>query len=401
MEEQITNKDIKQEYKPLTKWDDIDSSKINMMNVLRGVCAYGFEDPSAIQKQSIPPMIDGKDLIAQAQSGTGKTGAFTVGTLMSINTDENIIQALLMSPTRELAMQTLTVCKELGKFMTNLNIQLCVGGEPLDKCISGLKTMPQIVIGTPGRIFDMINRDKLSTANIKLFVLDEADEMLSQGFKEQIYNIVKLLNKNTQICLFSATIPEECMEITNKFMNEPIKILVKSEELSLEGITQRIIKIDGYNDDNNNTIKYDVLKDLYESISVGQCIVYCNSVERVNDLQIALKNDGFPTCAIHSGMEPSERVVSWKEFKDGKYRIMVSSNVTARGIDIQQVSVVINFDMPRCVHTYLHRIGRSGRWGRKGIAINFVTKQDISHVKNIENHYKISLPELTMNDKLS
>ena len=397
MEEQITDERI---YKPLQKWDDIDSSKSNMMQVLRGVYEYGFEDPSTIQKQSIPPMIDGKDLIAQAQSGTGKTGAFTVGTLMSIDIEDNNIQAILMSPTRELAMQTQHVCKELGKHIKELKIQLCVGGEPIDKCVAGLKLIPQIVIGTPGRIYDMINRGEINTSNIKLFVLDEADEMLSRGFKEQIYNIVTLLNKNTQICLFSATIPEECMDLTTKFMNNPVKILVKSDELSLEGITQRIIKIDGYNEDNNNTIKYDVLKDLYSTMTLGQCIVYCNSVGRVEDLQRALECDGFPACAIHSKMDPSQRVDAWKEFKDGKYRIMVSSNVTARGIDIQQVSVVINFDIPRCVHTYLHRIGRSGRWGRKGIGINFMTKQDTIHIKNIEKHYNIEIKELTVDDKL-
>jgi superfamily II DNA/RNA helicase len=384
-----------EEYSPLTKWEDMDSTKLNYLNVLRGIYAIGFENPSKIQQQAIPPMIAGRDLIAQAQSGTGKTGAFTTGCLHLIDTSQPTIQAVIMAPTRELANQIYDVCKTLGTYLQEFKIQLCVGGDPVDKCIKDLHCNPHIVVGTPGRIQDMMRRDAINTRNMKVMILDEADEMLSSGFKEQIYNIVQMLPKEVQICLFSATIPDECAELTTKFMNNPVKILVKNDMLTLEGITQRVIQVD------NDEMKYDTLKDLFAAISVSQCIIYCNSVQRVMDLHDALVNDGFPTCAIHGSMDKNERMVAWNEFKCGKHRVMVSSNVTARGIDIQQVSVVINFDVPRCVHTYLHRIGRSGRWGRKGIGINFVTRRDSQYVTDIESHYKIIIPPLTSFDNLS
>ena len=197
--------------------------------------------------------------------------------------------------------------------------------------------------------------------------------------------------KNIQLCLYSATVPNEIAELSKKFMRDPVRILVKSEMLTLEGISQFHINIE---DDQG---KYLTLKDLYESLSVSQCIIYCNSVKRVQDLHSALLEDGFPVGAIHSGMDKQARVESYKEFKSGKTRVLVSSNVTARGIDVQQVSIVINFDVPKCVHTYLHRIGRSGRWGRKGIGINFVTKRDFRYIKNIEQHYHTQINELPAN----
>jgi translation initiation factor 4A len=182
--------------------------------------------------------------------------------------------------------------------------------------------------------------------------------------------------------------PIEVLDLTNKFMKEPIKIILKNEELSLDGIQQYFLACVGDND------KFDTLKQLFSFISVSQCIIYCNNVNRVNDLQNAMNKEGFSVCCIHSSMNKSEREVAFNNFRSGSYRVLISSNVTSRGIDIQQVSTVINFDIPKCVHTYLHRIGRSGRWGRKGLAINFITHNDIQYMRNIENHYKISINEL-------
>jgi len=212
--------------------------------------------------------------------------------------------------------------------------------------------------------------------------------MLSKGFKEQIYNIFQYFNENIQVALFSATMPSEIITLTNKFLRNPVKIIMKVEELSLECIQQFYIAI---MDDRS---KYEMLKNLFSLISVSQCIIYCNSVKRVMDLYDAMVNENFSVCAIHSSMDKTEREKAFHSFRNGGYRVLISSNVTARGIDIQQVSTVINFDIPKCVNTYLHRIGRSGRWGRKGFAINFVTKQDVYNMRNIEKHYKINIKEL-------
>jgi translation initiation factor 4A len=237
----------------------------------------------------------------------------------------------------------------------------------------------------------MINRKILKLDHIELFVLDEADVMLSRGFKENIQNIVVSLYKNTQIVLFSATIPEEVLELTDKFMNNPVKIILEPEKLSLECIQQYYIAIQSDKD------KFDTLKDLFSVLQVNQSIIYVNTIERVNQLYDAMISDGFPVIYIHSNMDKHERANAMKKFRNGEYRVLISSGITARGIDIQQVSTVINFDITRDVHTYLHAIGRSGRYGRKGLAINFVTKRDIYTMKKIEEHYKINIKELPVN----
>ena len=212
--------------------------------------------------------------------------------------------------------------------------------------------------------------------------------MLSSGFKEQIYNIFQFLGNKIQIALFSATLPNEIQSLTEKFMRDPIKILVKTESVTLEGIKQYYVAVE------NDAQKYETLKDLFEAISVSQCIIYCNSIRRVNDLCDALSKDNFPVCCIHSGMDKEERSKAYKEFVNGGSRVLISSNLTARGIDVQQVSTVINFDLSNDIHTYIHRIGRSGRWGRKGMGINFITRRDIRKMKEIEQYYNTQIDEL-------
>jgi translation initiation factor 4A len=234
----------------------------------------------------------------------------------------------------------------------------------------------------------MIKRKYLNVSKVRLIILDEADEMLSKGFKEQIYNIFQFFNESAQVALFSATLSPEILHITEKFMRDPIKITVKAEDLTLECIQQYFLAMI------DDRAKYDMLKTLFSLISVSQTIIYCNSVKRVMDLHEAMTGEGFSVCAIHSSMDKSEREEAFYNFRNGNYRVLISSNVTARGIDVQQVSTVINFDIPNCCNTYLHRIGRSGRWGRKGCAINFVTKRDIFTMRKIENHFKINMKEL-------
>ena len=373
----------------IESWDQINDIKESL---LRGIYSYGFENPSPIQKKAILPMLNKKDIVAQAQSGTGKTGAFTISTLQIIDTGINNCQALIMAPTRELAMQIIEVIKALGNHDENLTTQLLVGGTSIDEDIYNLKNnTPHIIVGCPGRVHDMMKRSHIKNTDIKLIILDEADEMLCVGFKEQVYNIFQYLNKDVQVGLFSATLPNEINALTDKFMRDPVKILVKSEMLTLEGITQYYVALE---DDNQ---KFFALKDLFNTISMSQCIIYCNSVKRVQELYEAMIKENYPVCCIHSNMEKEDRTKSYKEFKTGKFRVLISSNVTARGIDIQQVSTVINFDLSKDVHTYLHRIGRSGRWGRKGVGINFITKRDIKTLKLIEKHYSTQIEELPAN----
>jgi translation initiation factor 4A len=368
----------------VSSWDQLDLKD----NLLRGVYGYGFENPSPIQKKAIRPIMTGKDVIAQAQSGTGKTGAFTVSAIQRIDETVNEIQGLILAPTRELAIQIHSVTSTMGTFVENLSCSLLIGGRSIDQDVKELEKGPQIVVGTPGRVHDLIRRRKINTKTIKLIVLDEADEMLSSGFKEQIYNIFQFLGSNVQIALFSATLPLEIQTITEKFMRDPIEILVKTESVTLEGIQQYYVAIE------NDTQKYETLKDLFQSISVNQCIIYCNSINRVTDLYEALTKDNFPVCCIHSGMEKEERMKAYKEFTSGSSRVLISTNLTARGIDVQQVSTVINFDIPKDIHTYIHRIGRSGRWGRKGMGINFITRMDIGKIKEIEGYYCTQIEEL-------
>jgi translation initiation factor 4A len=250
------------------------------------------------------------------------------------------------------------------------------------------KNIPHVVIGCTGRVFDMIKRRAISTRDVKLCILDEADEMLSVGFKEQIYNIFQLLPGNTQIALFSATMPPSILQLTEKFMRDPVKITMKPQELNLEGIKQYYIAM------HNDYDKLDCLKDLFARLTVSQTIIYANDVRRVKDLYEVMTKEGYSVCCIHRDMSKQDRNDTITKFREGGYRMLISSNITARGIDVQQVNTVINFDVPRSVDTYLHRIGRSGRWGRKGIAVNFVTKMDIRQMKIIEQHYNVLIEEM-------
>ena len=357
-------------------------------NLLRGVYGYGFEQPSPIQKKSIIPMIQRKDVIAQAQSGTGKTGAFTISSLQIVDEANPNPQIIIMSPTRELSKQIHQVCSSFSNMMS-VKLKLLIGGTPTDQDKLELENeSPQIIIGCPGRIHDMLRRKYLKPEHISLLVLDEADEMLSSGFKDQIYNIFQFLNYNIQVGLFSATFPSELYNLTTKFMRDPQRILVKQEQLTLQGIRQYYVGLE------NDEQKYAALKDIFSTISVSQCIIYCNSINRTNDLYMAMKEEGYPVIAIHSNMSDTERQESYSRFKEGLARVIICTDLFSRGIDVQQVSIVINFDLPKSIHVYIHRIGRSGRWGRKGVGINFITKRDIKNLKDIEQHYNTQIEEL-------
>lgn len=377
-----------EEYNPLSEikdWEDLDLNT----ELLRGIYAFGFEKPSAIQSKAIKPLIEKRDIIAQAQSGTGKTATFTIGALANINIKNNNTQVLVLSPTKELTIQTAKVFESIGAMLGGLRVKTMYGGSNIDEGSSfSSKNTPHIICGCPGRVYDMMRRDKLSCSKINLVILDEADEMLSNGFREQVYNIFQYFNTEVQVALFSATLPDSIQPIVDKIMRNPIKISVKREQLTLAGIKQYYVAVD---DDRQ---KYLTLKDLYHMLSFSHCIIYCNSVKRAQDLYEAMKEDEFPVCRIHSNMDKFEREKSFAEFKNGGSRVLISTNVTARGIDVQQVGMVINFDIPKDVSTYLHRIGRSGRWGRKGTGINLITRRDFHKLNEIETYYTTQIPEM-------
>jgi translation initiation factor 4A len=359
-------------------------------NLLRGVYSYGFENPSIIQHKSVPVMCKGVDLIAQAQSGTGKTGAFAMGCLNTLDEDLKRTQVLIISPTHELVNQTYDVLENIGKYM-NITMMKVMGGTNMNECRDGLSKDPQIIVGSPGRILDMINRRNLFTDNIRQVILDEADEILSYGFKESIHDIIKSIPQNSQICLFSATIPEDVLDLSNKFLREPENILVKKEALTLEGIRQFFINV------KVNDWKLDVLKDLYDTINISQCIIYINSRNKLMDVYENLSGADFPVSYIHGELTSQERKKTMEEFKSGHTRILLSTDLLSRGIDIQQLSLVINFDLPKSKETYIHRIGRSGRYGRKGVSINLITDRDIDYMKEIESFYDTEIKEMPQN----
>ena len=359
--------------------------------LLRGVYSYGFEKPSNIQFKSIPIINSGEDLIAQSQSGTGKTGAFSIGVLNNIDLELKAIQAIIVSPTHELAEQTYEVLTNISSYMENINIKKVIGKTNVNESRRELESNPQIIIATPGRLLDMINREYLYTEAIKMFVLDEADEILSIGFMETIYNIIRFLPKKTQICLFSATMPTEILDMTDKFLNNAEKILINKENLTLEGIKQFYLNCDMYK------WKYDVLIDLYESITINQCIIYVNTKVILMNLVQLLKDKNFPISFIHGDLTSEDRKSNLNNFKTGSTRILISTDLLSRGIDIQQLSLVINFDLPKNKETYIHRIGRSGRYGRKGTSINFIVKDEIKDIEELEKFYNTNIEEMPEN----
>jgi translation initiation factor 4A len=376
-----------------TNWEQVCTSFDDMNlkdDLLRGIYAYGFEKPSAIQQRAIMPILAGHDTIAQAQSGTGKTATFSISVLQQIDLKVNRCQALILAPTRELAQQIQKVVSALGDFL-NVASHACVGGTLVRDDIRILKEGVQVVVGTPGRVYDMINRQILVLSACRMFVLDEADEMLSRGFKDQIYDVFQFMPQTIQVCLLSATMPEEILEITHRFMRNPIRILVKKDELTLEGIKQFYIGVE------REDWKLETLSDLYETLTITQAIIYCNTRRKVDWLTDKMGQRDFTVSSMHGDMNGQERELIMKEFRSGSSRVLITTDLLARGIDVQQVSLVINYDMPGNRENYIHRIGRSGRFGRKGVAINFVTNDDVRAMREIEAFYNTQIEEMPMN----
>jgi len=373
------------EYPVVDSFDDLDLQE----GLLRGIYSYGFEKPSAIQQRAIRPVLEGRDTIGQAQSGTGKTATFVIGALQRIDFSHKSCQTLILAPTRELANQIYKVVLALGDYL-KVQCHVCIGGTSVRDDIDRLRDGVHVVVGTPGRVFDMASKRHLRIDDLQTFVLDEADEMLSRGFKDQIYDIFKTLPPNVQVCLFSATMPPEILDMTTKFMRDAVRILVKKDELTLEGIRQFYVAIE------KEEWKLDTLCDLYETLTITQAIIYCNTRRKVDFLADQMSKRDFTISTMHADLDQKERDLIMREFRSGSSRVLISTDLLARGIDVQQVSLVINFDLPSNLENYLHRIGRSGRFGRKGVAINFVTNNDVRVMKDIEKYYHTQIEEMPM-----
>jgi translation initiation factor 4A len=373
-----------------TNWNEVCETFDQMElreDLLRGIFSLGFETPSAIQQRAIKPILLGHDTIAQAQSGTGKTATFAISSLQKLDLTRRECQTMILSPTRELAQQTMKVIEAMGDYM-KARVHACVGGTAVRDDIRTLQEGVHIVVGTPGRVFDMINRRTLRMEHVALFVLDEADEMLSRGFKEQIYSVFQFLPDKVQVALFSATMPSDVLDVTVRFMRNPIRILVKRDELTLEGIKQFFVSVE------REEWKLGTLCDLYESLTITQAIIYCNTRRKVDWLTEKMQEKDFTVSAMHGDMDQRERDLIMREFRSGTSRVLITTDLLARGIDVQQVSLVINYDLPTNRENYIHRIGRSGRFGRKGVAINFITQSDIRYLKDIESFYHTQIEEM-------
>uniref|UniRef100_A0A8C6KVR4 RNA helicase n=1 Tax=Nothobranchius furzeri TaxID=105023 RepID=A0A8C6KVR4_NOTFU len=307
-----------------SNWNQIVDSfdEMNLREtLLRGIYAYGFEKPSAIQQRAILPCIKGYDVIAQAQSGTGKTATFAISILQQIDIELKGTQALVLAPTRELAQQIQKVVLALGDYM-GASCYACIGGTSIRSEVQKLQAeAPHIVVGTPGRVFDMITRKNISSKYIKMFVLDEADEMLSRGFKDQIYEIFQKLSSNIQVVLLSATMPADVLEVTKKFMRDPIRILVKKEELTLEGIRQFYINVE------KEEWKLDTLCDLYETLTITQAVIFINTRRKVDWLTEKMHARDFTVSALHGDMDQKERDLIMREFRSGSSRVLITTDL--------------------------------------------------------------------------
>ena len=368
------------------RFEDMGLSK----NLIRGIYNYGYEKPSVIQQKGIVPLIMKKDIIAQAQSGTGKTATFVIGTLQNLESTPRNINILVLAPTRELANQIQDVYSSIGCFM-ELNAQVCTGGSILSADIQGLKkNQPHILVGTPGRLLDLISNNNFLVVNLNYIVIDEADEMFSKGFKVQVFKIIKYIPKNSNIAFFSATLPKEILKIMELFMNNPIRILVKKDELTLEGIKQFYIAVDdeGY--------KLNILCDLYKKVRIKQAIIYVNTKRKVEWLSNSMIKHEFDVSQLHGDMTQPERGEIMKNFRSGRIKVLITTDLLSRGIDVQQVSLVINYDLPMSKESYIHRIGRSGRFGRKGLVVNFLGRLDVPVLREIEVYYSTCIEEMPL-----
>jgi translation initiation factor 4A len=371
------------------EYETFDSMNLNE-ELLRGIYAIGFQKPSPIQTKGIKIIAEGRDLLAQAQSGTGKTGTFTIGSLQRIDPLVKGVQVLCLVPTRELGEQVNAVATALGAKM-GVKSYGAMGKTPVRDDIRALSRGVHFLVGTPGRIYDLMTRRAFTTEHIKVIVVDEADQMLEDRFREQLQHILDIgFPATTRCALFSATLSEDVKEFAMKILDKPVKIIVPVEEVNLDGITQYSLALE------QESWKLDVLLDLYKNLNITQALIFCNTRNRAEQLSAQMTTAGFPITCIHADLDIKERLARMISFRKGETRVLISTDLLARGIDVQQISLVINYELPVEMANYIHRIGRGGRFGRKGNAINLLCGDDINKMNELASFYKItvkSLPE--------
>ncbi len=352
--------------------------------VQKAIAEMGFEEATSIQSKSIPHIMEGKDVIGQAQTGTGKTCAFGIPAIEMLDSDLESIQVLVLCPTRELAIQSAEELKNVSKYKNKVKILPIYGGQPIERQIMALKKRPQIIIGTPGRVMDHMRRHTLKLSNLKMVILDEADEMLNMGFREDIDVILEKVPGEKQTILFSATMPKEILDLTTKYQKNPIHIKVAHKELTVPSIEQYYLEV-------SEGAKLEVLSRLIDTNSIKLSLVFCNTKKRVDELSINLQSRGYSAEALHGDMRQEQRDKVMNRFRKGKFDICIATDVAARGIDVDDVDAVFNYDIPNDEEYYVHRIGRTGRAGRSGKAFTFVTGREIYKLRDIQRYTKSSI----------
>lgn len=366
---------IKEDFKSLNLSEEI----------LRSVEKLGYEKPSKVQAEVIPLVMEKKDIIVKSQTGSGKTAAFAIPICENIVIEEKEPQALILTPTRELAVQVKEDVSHIGKFK-RVRATAVFGKQPMEIQKNELKQRVHVVVGTPGRTMDHIERGNLTLNNIKYLVLDEADEMLSMGFIDQVEGIIKKLPSQRVTLLFSATLPKVIEALAEKYMESPVKIEINPEELTVDKIQQCVYKTD-------EDRKMLILKRILYVENPDSCILFCRTKENVEKLALKMKEKGYSCRELHGGMLQNDRLETMKKFKRGEFRFLVATDVAARGIDIDNITHVINYDIPLEKESYVHRIGRTGRAGNVGKAITFVTPYEDKFLKEIEQYIGKEIPE--------
>ena len=364
----------------IKRFEDLDINQ----NIKKAIAEMGFEEPSPIQAKSIPVILEGKDVIGQAQTGTGKTAAFSIPILEKIDPNDRSLQAIVLCPTRELAIQVSQEIRKLAKYMQGIKTLPIYGGQPIDRQIKALKGGVQVIIGTPGRTIDHIKRKTIKPGNVKMVVLDEADEMLDMGFREDIETILENVPEERQTTFFSATMPKAILELTKKYQNEPEHIKVVRKELTVENIKQYYIETRSSN-------KIEVLSRLIDVYNPKLSVVFCNTKKGADELVGELQGRGYFADALHGDLKQVQRDIVMDKFRNGTIDILVATDVAARGIDVDDVECVFNFDFPQDEEYYVHRIGRTGRAGREGLSFSFVYGRDMRKMKDIERYTKSKL----------
>lgn len=397
--EEIKEEPIGKNYN-LIEVENFDDILCEHEDLLRGVYEYGFTEVSKVQARTLQPMIDGVDLIVQSPAGTGKTAAYLVGGMFNVDASCKYPQMLIVVNTKELANQVYEVSKHLSVHM-GLSISLCIGGTAnvdVTKNLEQARTS-QLLVGTPGRLVDLIKRDARKDAKfrlldrLKILVLDEADKLLDDDFVEDIKTIVRSKAENAQICLFSATYPRRILEMTQHFMNDPVTIKIDRDKLSIDKIRNYYVDVE------YNEYKYGVIVDLYQNVSICQAIIYVNSVKTADELAEKLAKDGYPVGVTHSDLDDNTRIDVLRKFRLGQIRLLVGTDLISRGMDIKDVGLVINYDIPRKPDVYVHRAGRTARNGKIGVAITMVTNHDsdsrqMSKIESVFRVKFVSLPPL-------